>query len=117
MVRIVGDRAAEIGIRLAMGATRGMVLRLVLRQAFLPVVLGVAAGMAVALASGRVVATQLYGITPADPLTFRAGGLIIPTPAALAMVRPAWRAAPNDSNIAARNEESAGSLGVRRRSR
>ncbi len=104
MVRIVGDRTVEIGIRLAMGATRGMVLRLVLRQAFLPVVLGVAAGMAVALASGRFVATQLYGITPADPLTFGAGGLIIATAAALAMVRPAWRATTIDPIIALRHE-------------
>jgi putative ABC transport system permease protein len=104
MVRIVGDRIAEIGIRMAMGATPGTVLLLVLRQGFLPVFVGAAVGMALALASGRFVATQLYGVTQADPLTFGTGALIIVGAAFLAMVGPALRATRIDPVIALRGD-------------
>jgi putative ABC transport system permease protein len=104
MVRIVGDRTAEIGIRMAMGATPGTVLVLVLRQGFLPVLLGAAAGIALAIASGRFVAAQLYGVTQADPLTFGTSAVLIMGAAFLAMVHPALRATRVDPVIALRHE-------------
>jgi putative ABC transport system permease protein len=96
MIRIVGDRTAEIGIRIAMGARPSAVLILVLRQGFVPVLMGVAAGLGLSLAGSRFVSNQLYGVTQADPLTFAASVVLIVTAAFLAMMRPALRAARMD---------------------
>lgn len=104
MMRIVGDRTAEIGIRMAMGATAGSILGLVLRQGLLPVILGAVAGLGLAVAAGRFVSAQLYGVTQADPLTFAAGTVAVVAAALLAMVRPALRATSVDPVIALRYE-------------
>jgi putative ABC transport system permease protein len=104
MMQIVGDRTAEIGIRIAMGARPGTVLGLVLRQGFVPVLLGAVAGSGLAMAGGRLVATELYGVTQADPLTFTASVVLIVTAAFLAMVHPALRAARIDPMTALRHE-------------
>jgi len=66
----VSRRTRELGIRMALGAGRGDVLRLILREGFVLVSLGLAAGMAGAYAVTRMVATQLYGVTATDPFTF-----------------------------------------------
>jgi putative ABC transport system permease protein len=104
MMRIVGDRTAEIGIRMAMGARPGTVLLLMLRQGFVPVLLGAAAGCGLAVAGGRFVATQLYGVTRADPITFVASVLLIVTSACVAMMHPALRATRIDPMTALRHE-------------
>ena len=74
----VAQRTREIGIRMALGATAGQVLRLVVGQGFVLSVVGVAIGVALALVSARILAGLLYGIGPRDPLTlaFAAVGLL-----------------------------------------
>jgi putative ABC transport system permease protein len=104
MMRIVGDRTAEIGIRMAMGARPRSVLLLILRQGFVPVLIGAVAGLGLAIAGGRLIATQLYGVTQADPLTFAASVALIVTAAFLAMAHPALRASRVDPMVALRHE-------------
>ncbi len=104
MMRIVGDRTAEIGVRIAMGATAGSILRLVLRQGFLPVIVGAVAGLGLAFVGGRFVSAQLYGVTQTDPVTLATGTVAVVAAALLAMVRPALRATSVDPVIALRQE-------------
>lgn len=66
---LVGRRSGEIGIRMALGAQRVDILRLVLRQGMIPVGLGALGGLAGSLATSRLVASQLYGVSSTDPLT------------------------------------------------
>ncbi len=66
----VAARTREIGIRLTLGATRNDVTRLFVRDAIGPIGVGVVAGTAIALASGRIIATLLFGVTPTDPASF-----------------------------------------------
>lgn len=104
MVRLVNDRTAEIGVRVAMGARPINVLLLVLREGFLPVLLGTAVGCGLAIAGGRFVAAQLYGVTQSDPLTFAASLTLIVVSALAAMMHPALRAARVDPATALRHE-------------
>jgi putative ABC transport system permease protein len=104
MTRIVGDRTPEIGVRMAMGASPLSVLLLILRQGFIPVLIGGITGLALAGAGGRLVATQLYGVTPADPITLTASVTLIICSAFLAMAHPALRAARVDPMTALRHE-------------
>lgn len=90
------QRAPEIGIRLALGATRETVLRLVAGQAAAPVAAGVVIGGSGALVASQVLATQLVNVTPTDPLTFAAGVLVLAVVALLAALIPARRAAALD---------------------
>jgi len=89
----VSRRRREIGIRMALGAQRGNVLRLVLREGLLLAVGGIAAGLLGALAVVRVMGTLLYGIRPTDPVTFGAITLLLGAVALLACWLPARRAA------------------------
>jgi ABC-type antimicrobial peptide transport system permease subunit len=66
---LVGRRSREIGVRMALGAQPGDILRLVIRQGMKPVALGTAAGLVGSLAASRLVASQLYGVSSWDPLT------------------------------------------------
>jgi ABC-type antimicrobial peptide transport system permease subunit len=89
---------------MAIGASPLSVLLLILRQGFVPVLTGGVAGLALAIAVGRFVATQLYGVSPADPATFAASVALIMTSAFLAMTHPALRAARVDPMAALRHE-------------
>jgi putative ABC transport system permease protein len=89
----VARRTNEIGIRLALGATRGQVLALVLRQGLVPVALGLAAGFAGALAAGRFLASLLFGVKATDATTFAAVGSLTLAAAFVACWFPARRAA------------------------
>jgi predicted lysophospholipase L1 biosynthesis ABC-type transport system permease subunit len=89
----VRQRRRELGIRLALGAHPRNVRGLVLRAGLLPAALGVAIGTTAALAGARVVESQLYDVTPADPLTYTAVGLIILAVAVVACAIPARAAA------------------------
>ncbi|HJU65892.1 MAG TPA: FtsX-like permease family protein [Gemmatimonadaceae bacterium] len=89
-------RLVRIGVRLALGATPRDVLRMVVVQGMRPVLIGIVAGMAAALAVTRVLASQLHGIGAADPVTFVGVAAIVALAAAVAAALPARRAARVD---------------------
>jgi putative ABC transport system permease protein len=88
----VRNRQREIGIRLALGASVSKVLRLVLMEALRPTVIGIAIGVAGALALGRVLATIIYGVRPTDLRTFVIVAALLLAVALVAGSRPAYRA-------------------------
>jgi predicted permease len=100
----VSRRTREIGIRMAMGAQRKEVLRLVLRESLLLVIAGIAIGIAAALGTGRFVASQLFGLEPTDPTTMMAVIVVMLVVSAAAGYLPARRAARVDPMVALRYE-------------
>jgi ABC-type antimicrobial peptide transport system permease subunit len=92
----VAQRLREFGVRLALGARTTDILRLVVRHGVILVATGVAVGLVMALAAGRLVAGFLFGVHRADPLTLVAVALILVAVALLASVIPARRAAVAD---------------------
>ena len=88
----VGQRQHELGIRLALGATPGGIVRLVVGQAMTPVALGVFAGVAAALFGARLLEGQLSGVSTADPVAFGLGVALLMAVALAASVLPARRA-------------------------
>ena len=88
----VGRRTREIGVRVTLGARPFDVARLVLREGLLPAALGVAVGLAGALAAARLVSTLLFGVGPTDALTLAGASVLLLGVAALASVLPAGRA-------------------------
>jgi putative ABC transport system permease protein len=100
----VRDRTAEIGVRLAFGASGNSILQLFIGQGLALSAIGVAAGILAAAALTRVMTSMLVGVRPTDPLTFAAAALLFLAVAALACFQPAWRAARLDPNRALREE-------------
>lgn len=98
----VTQRSREIGVRLALGARPGDVLRLVLREALLLAGLGLALGGLGALALGRGLASLLFGLAPSDPVSFAAATALLGLAALAAGALPAWRAARLDPLAALR---------------
>ncbi|HEV8581937.1 MAG TPA: ABC transporter permease [Thermoanaerobaculia bacterium] len=92
----VTQRTAEIGVRMALGATRRDVLRLVLWRAILPVAAGVILGLVASVAATRVLTASLVGVEPTDPLTLAAVIIVLVSTALLASAVPARRAASVD---------------------
>lgn len=92
----VSQRSRELAIRVALGASRGGVMWLVLRQGFGIAVAGIGLGMAIAAAGTRLLAAQLYGIAPHDLSTFIGVPLLLLVVAGAASLMPAVRAATND---------------------
>jgi putative ABC transport system permease protein len=103
MAFAVALRTREIGIRMALGAQRRDVLRMVLRDVALLVAIGVALGLPGGYGMGRVVETQLFGLSARDPLTFAAATITLLAVALLAGYIPARRAARVDPMVALRS--------------
>ena len=89
----VARRTSEIGLRMALGADRGKVVKMIMRGAFNQVGLGLLIGIPIALIGGRYMADQLYGVKPYDPLSIAIAVVVLSAAAALAGFVPARRAA------------------------
>ena len=100
----VAQRTGEIGVRIALGAQAADVLRLILGQGMMPVLIGLAAGIAAALALGRLLRTQLYQISPHNPTLLFTTAAVLALVALLACFVPARRAAHVDPIQALRAE-------------
>jgi predicted permease len=100
----VARRTREIGIRMALGAERGAVIWLVLREVATMVVVGVAIGVPLAFALGRIVQTQLFDLSPHDPLALAGAAAILTFVALVAGYFPARRATRVDPMLALRYE-------------
>jgi predicted permease len=104
VAQTVSRRTNEIGLRLALGAQTADVFRMILWNTLRVVVLGLTAGLAVALAASRLVASQLFGITAGDPLSFAIAAGMMTGVAAIASLLPARRAMQVDPLTALRSE-------------
>jgi ABC-type antimicrobial peptide transport system permease subunit len=101
---VVARRNREIGIRMALGANRHRVERLIVLQGLTPVVVGLVIGAAAALAAGRLIRGLLVDVSPTDPVTWLAVPLLLLLTAAAAAALPARRAARVDPLVVLREE-------------
>jgi putative ABC transport system permease protein len=104
MAYSVSRRTREIGVRVALGAASGDVLRMIVGQGLRTIFVGVAVGLAGALALTRTVESLLFGVTATDPLTFGAVTLLLVGAALLACYIPARRGTKVDPMVALRSE-------------
>jgi predicted permease len=100
----VARRTGEIGIRMALGARRGSVVGMILRQVMAMAAVGLAAGVPVAFGASKLVASFLFGTKPNDPLALGAAVAILLSAAVLAGYAPARRASRIDPMVALRHE-------------
>ena len=100
----VSRRTREIGVRVALGATRGEVARLVLREGLLMTVAGIVIGLVAALGLSRFMKSVLFEVTPADPVTYLVVAAVLVVVAATATLVPARRATAVDPLVALRSE-------------
>lgn len=100
----VAQRHRELAIRIALGAERGSVLRMILGQAMSLVAVGALIGAAGALFAGRAIRSMLYGVTAADPMTYLASGAVLAVAALAASAVPALRATRVHPMVALRAE-------------
>ena len=101
---VVSRRRREIGIRVAIGARRGQVIRMVLQSGLMLALAGIGAGVVLALGVTRLLQGLLHGVAPADPATFAAVALALGAVAILASAVPAWRASRVDPVVALKSE-------------
>ena len=100
----VRRRTREIGIRIALGAHRGTVVRLVMRQGLVVAAAGLITGCILAVAVARLIAGALYGITAADPVAWLTAAAVLLSVASVANLIPAARAASVQPTQALRTE-------------
>ena len=100
----VNQRTREIGLRIALGAQRSGVLRLIVGEGMTVGLIGIGAGLVGGLALNRAVSTLVYGVQPSDPATFGGVAMMLATVALAACVIPARRASRVDPMIALRDE-------------
>jgi ABC-type antimicrobial peptide transport system permease subunit len=100
----VAERTREIGVRSALGASRGSILRLVLREGMLLAGFGIALGLGGALAASQALVTLLFGISPLDALTYMGVIALMMAVSAVACWIPAWRAVRLDPATTLRAE-------------
>jgi putative ABC transport system permease protein len=100
----VNLRTREIGLRMAMGAQRSSVLRLIVREGMLVALAGIAVGLIGAMLVSRVLASLLFGVPARDPATFAAVAISLAVVALAACAVPAWRASKVDPIVALRYE-------------
>jgi predicted permease len=101
---VVTRRTREIGIRLALGATSGSAVRLILRDAIAMIAAGIAIALPCIAALGKLVQSQLFGVTAGDPATIAAAALVLAAGALAAAFIPAWRASAVNPTDALRLE-------------
>jgi putative ABC transport system permease protein len=101
---LVSRRTREIGIRLALGAQRRDVLWLVMKEGAKFSLFGISLGLAAALGITRLLSSELYGVSPADPATFLAAALLMTSVTLLACYVPTRRAMHVDPVVALRND-------------
>ena len=104
MSYLVARRRNEIGIRMALGADRAAVVKMVMRESGLLLAAGVVVGAALAVAAARAASALLFGLTPGDPVTFLKASAALALVAAVASYLPAARAARVDPVLALREE-------------
>ena len=100
----VARRTSEIGLRMALGADRGKVVRMVMRSAFVQAGLGLVIGVPIAIFGARVMADQLYGVRSYDPVSLLIAVVVLLGSATIAGFIPARRAANIEPMTALRTE-------------
>jgi putative ABC transport system permease protein len=104
MAQVVTRRTPEIGVRMALGATPGDVLGMVLRQGVVLATIGAAIGLAGAFVVARALRSLLFGVGTADPVSYLAAALVLAASVLIATALPAWRAARIDPTLALRQD-------------
>jgi len=104
MTYAISRRTSEIGLRVALGAESGNILRMVLFDALRLVIIGVAVGVPLALGAARLLITQLHGVSPVDPLSVGVAVIVLASAAIVAALRPAVRASRVPPIVALRAE-------------
>lgn len=104
MAHGVVRRTKEIGIRMALGAERSLIVWMVMRETILLVLVGIAIGVPVALGAARLISSQLFGLNPADPFSLIVAALVLIGVASLAGLLPARKASKVNPLIALRYE-------------
>ena len=100
----VQQRVRDFGVRRALGATTGDVLRLVVGSAIKVITVGAVIGLVLSAAFGRLISTMLFGVQPLDLPTFAVVTIVLGLTAAISIAGPAWRAARIDPAVALRNK-------------